>query len=170
MLYIKKYEGFSKDNFNQMIFNKKTFANKIERVKLDENKIIENNEEYDQNLEFEVSVVDSFMMGQKIPNLVDFQSGIPSLLRSLSIGYKIYKFLLNNIGFEFIITTKDSSLMAKNLWCSLLTSDEFFAGTNENYGIIIKKPLDNKNLNLIYDRVKNLNFKFDDDLKKILKL
>jgi len=205
MRYIKRFEGFSKEELDLMIKNHNCFAKKINRnlvvnetmnklrnydisnftfeinyfiyikpdktfIDLYEKLCREKLSHFDPNLKFEISVVDSFYKTDRIPNLVDFMDGIPSILQGISLGYKIYRYLLHNVGYKFITTNRSNSDLAKNLWYSLLTGDDFYSGTNELYGVIINKNLSNEELSDVYNQLSNLNLKFDNDFNELLNI
>ena len=98
-------------------------------------------------------------------NLIDFKKGIPDLLRGISLGYKLYLFVIDKVG--FITTNKYSSKDAIHIWNGLVTNEKLYAFTsNDITGVILKNQSDNK-IKTYLDNLKNYNsnvlkFKFDD--------
>jgi hypothetical protein len=96
-------------------------------------------------------------------NQIDSEYILPDdNLKGLSIGYKLYKFILDKI--DFIMTNKDNLPEAKNLWYNLLQDKDVYSGTNNQYNIIIKKDIDDYKLKSIIDKVKDFKLIYDDEL------
>jgi len=128
---------------------------------------LKNNFKKLEDLTFVVSVLPKSLSGEY--NLIDVEDLIPDELKGLSIGYKIYKFVLDKS--KFLMTNKNNSPEAKNLWYNLLKDDDMYAGTNKYYNIIIKKDISDELLISILNKVKKFSFIFDDELNnKIDKL
>ena len=121
-----------------------------------------NNLRYDENLMFQCTILKTRDPLDECYNLIDSLSLLPNELQGLSLGYKIYKFLLKRI--KFIMSLKSNSDKAKNLWYNLLLDKDVYAGTNDSYNIIIDKYLPDSILFHILDNIKHLNIKYDDEL------
>lgn len=103
----------------------------------------------------------------KYPNKIDFESGIPSLIRGLSVGYNIYKILAKY--HNYIISEAESTIdNAKNLWYNLLQDSSLYAGTNGEASVIIDKNISDEKLKNILNKLSEFNFIYDDDLTRYL--
>ena len=101
-------------------------------------------------------------------NQIDSEYILPDEnLKGLSIAYKLYKLILNKV--DFIMTNKNNSPDAKNLWYNLLQDKDIYTGTNENYNILIKKNINDNELKFIIDKIISLNLIYDDQLDKKIK-
>ena len=172
---IKDYKNISNDiskynisNFEYELKNNHYIIKPdIEFLKIYRKYCIENNYKPIEDLNFIVSILPKSLTGEL--NIIDVQDLIPKNLRGLSLGYKIYKFILNKVN--FIMTNKFNTLDAKNLWYNILKDKDVFSGTNENYNIIIDKNISDYKLKEILENINKFNFIFDNELNdKINKL
>lgn len=102
-------------------------------------------------------------------NQIDFTEGIPTVLRGVGFGYKIYKLIIKNFG--YITTNRYSNKLAYNIWYNLMLDDDLYCYTSDfNSGVLIKTISDIKLKNFL-DEIRNLsNLIFDDELiEKIIK-
>ena len=124
---------------------------------------IENNLSH-KELVFGLSILPEPLINGYIYNKIDSEYFLPdNNLKGLSLGYKLYKFILDKVG--FIMSDYSSSTDAKNLWFNLLKDDVVYSGTNKYYSIIIKKDIDNSNLKSLLDKIYKFNLIYDNDLK-----
>ena len=103
-------------------------------------------------------------------NQIDSEYIIPDdNLLGLSIAYKLYIFILDKI--DFIMTNKNNSPDAKNLWYNLLQDKDIYTGTNQMYNLLIKKNINDSDLKTLIDKIKKFKLIYDDELDiKIKKL
>ena len=124
---------------------------------------IENNLSH-KELVFGLSILPEPLINGYIYNKIDSEYFLPdNNLKGLSLGYKLYKFILDKVG--FIMSDYSSSTDSKNLWFNLLKDDVVYSGTNKYYSIIIKKDIDNSNLKSLLDKIYKFNLIYDNDLK-----
>lgn len=131
-------------------------------MKIYENYCKLNNLNYNDKLVFECSILPEDISG--IYNKIDSEYLIPNELQGLSIGYKIYKLLLNKV--YYIMSLYDNSTKAKNLWFNLLLDNDVYSGTNSEFNIIISKNIPDNLLDDILNKVKTLKLKYDDELNE----
>ena len=76
-------------------------------------------------------------------NLIDFKKGVPDLLRGIGLGYKLYLFVIEKVG--FITTNRYSSEHAINVWHGLALNEKLYSFTsNDITGVIYKEQCNNK--------------------------
>lgn len=203
MKYLKYFEGFTKEQLDELVLKDKTYVRKNIRkydnkelkyskdiisydiskfkveVKYNNYKIypddgfieiykkycIENSIDFESDIQFTIEILPEYPLGGY--NFIDVYNLLPSSLKGLSLGYKLYKLILMKI--DFIMTNKDSSQESINLWYNLLQDKNVYSGTNQNYNIIIKKDIDNSKLKSILDKVKKIDLIYDDDLNTKIK-
>ena len=102
-------------------------------------------------------------------NLIDFTEGIFKPLRGFSLGYKLYKLIIDK--FNYITSNKYSTLDAYNIWYNLMLDEDLYCYTsNKDSGVIHKKTPDNT-IKYILDQIKNKDIEFDSELtEKIIEL
>ena len=133
------------------------------------NNVIDDKYKINVNIVFTITVTKSFA------NQIDFENGIPVLLRGIGFGYKLYKLLIIN---ETYITTNNSSQPEiYNLWYHLLQDKDFYCFTS-NYisGAIYKKTPIYTIKSIIrslptkpfYIHIDNINYVYDKELQKII--
>lgn len=190
------FEGFTKDNLDYLVSNKKTYVRKdyrdipIKKIqKLVKNYNIEkfnfidkgygifiypDSEFIDLVKKLDPSVDNSLFFYITVTgdlNYVDFAEGVPPYLRGLSLAYKFYKMIIkiNN----FICSDKYSTLSAWNLWYNLLQDGELYAMTSNLRSCLIDKNVSDEKLSEILVKVtkETEEVEYSDDLKdKIQKL
>jgi hypothetical protein len=117
-----------------------------------------------KELVFGLSILPEPLIKGYIYNKIDSEYFLPdNNLKGLSLGYKLYKFILNKVG--FIMSDYSSSPDAKNLWFNLLKDSDVYSGTNKYYSIIIKKNIDNSDLKSLMDKIHKFNLIYENDLK-----
>lgn len=191
---LETFEGFTKDNLDYLVNNKKTYVRKefrnipIRKIQkivkgydisnfkfidkgygifiYPDNKFIELIKELDSNID------DSLFFYITVTgdlNYVDFAEGIPPYLRGLSLAYKFYKMIIKMNG--FICSDRYSTLSAWNLWYSLLQDDELYAITSNLRSCLIDKNINNDELKEVINKVsKNItDIEYSEDLKERLK-
>lgn len=82
-----------------------------------------------------------------IQNLIDFDQGIPIILKGTSLGYKLYKLIIDKN--QFISSNRYSSYEAYNLWYNLIQDDDLYAITSKQISVLIKKDISDIDLNKI---------------------
>jgi hypothetical protein len=110
-----------------------------------------------------------------LDNLIDFETGIPNILKGCSVGYKLYKVLVDHYG--WISSDKRSTNDAINLWYNLLQDVDMYCVTSNYFSYIIKKTLHDIELKKVLENIKKRkeiafnDIQFDDDIKeKITKM
>ena len=121
-----------------------------------------------KELVFTLSILPEPIVPEFGYNQIDSEYILPDEnLIGLSIVYKLYKFILNKI--DFIMTNKNNTPDAKNLWYNLLKDKDIYTGTNKMYNILIKKNISDTDLKAIIDKVKKYKLIYDDQLDEKIK-
>lgn len=121
-----------------------------------------------KELIFTLSILPSSSFDELAFNQIDAEYLLPdNNLKGLSIGYKLYKYVLNLVN--FIMTNKNNSSDAKNLWYNLLKDNDLYSGTNKNYNTIIKKDINDDKLKSIIKKLEKFNLTYDDELNNKIK-
>ena len=191
---LETFEGFTKDNLEYLLNNKKTYVRKdyrdvpIRKIqKLVKNYDISKFKFVDKgygifiypDLEFIELIgdldpgVDSSLFfyititGEL--NSVDFAEGVPPYLRGLSLAYKFYKMIIKMN--DFICSDRYSTLSAWNLWYNLLQDDELYVITSNLRSCLINKDVSIERLkeivSMVCDDVGRIEL--SEDLKSKLK-
>jgi hypothetical protein len=191
---LESFEGFTKDNLDYLVNNKKTYIRKEFRnipIRKIQNKVkkydISNFNFVDKGYgifiypdkgfielikELDPNIDDSLFFYITVTgdlNYVDFAEGVPPYLRGLSLAYKFYKILIKtNL---FICSDRYSTLSAWNLWYNLLQDEELYAITSNLRSCLIDKNIsDNKLLEIINKVSVNINnIEYSEDLKEKIK-
>lgn len=191
---LETFEGFTKDNLDYLVNNKKTYVRKeyrdtpirkIQKIVKDYDisnfKFIDKGygifiypdvefinliKELDQNIDESLFFYIT-LTGDL--NYVDFVEGVPPYLRGLSLAYKFYKIIINKN--KFICSDRYSTLSAWNLWYSLLQDDNLYAITSNLRSCLIDKSVSDDELKSIIEKVCNglSDIEMSDDLKDKLK-
>jgi hypothetical protein len=192
---LETFEGFTKDNLDYLVNNKKTYVRKeyrdtpirkIQKIVKDYDisnfKFIDKGygifiypdvefinliKELDQNIDESLFFYIT-LTGDL--NYVDFAEGVPPYLRGLSLAYKFYKMIINKN--KFICSDRYSTLSAWNLWYSLLQDDSLYAITSNLRSCLIDKSVSDDELKSIIEKVCNglSDIEMSDDLKDKLKV
>ena len=111
----------------------------------------------------------SFSIDKNQLNLIDFTEGIYKPLRGLSLGYKLYKLLIDK--FNYITSNKYSTPDAYNIWYNLMLDKDLYCFTsNFNSGVIHKKTT-NKIIKYVLDQIRDKDIEFDSELtEKIIEI
>ena len=96
-------------------------------------------------------------------NLIDFPDGLPDILVGTSLGYNLYKLIINNN--DYISSNKYSEKAAYNLWYNLLQDDKLYGITSNSISVVIKKNISNDRLVEILD-IFPKDLEYDDELKQ----
>jgi hypothetical protein len=191
---LETFEGFTKDNLDYLVNNKKTYVRKefrdipirkIQKIVKEydisnfkfidkgygifiypDNKFIELIKELDSNID------DSLFFYITVTgdlNYVDFAEGIPPYLRGLSLAYKFYKMIIKMNG--FICSDRYSTLSAWNLWYSLLQDEELYAITSNLRSCLIDKNISDDKLKEVINKLSEntIEIEYSEDLKERLK-
>lgn len=191
---LETFEGFTKDNLDYLVNNKKTYVRKefrdipirkIQKIVKEydisnfkfidkgygifiypDNKFIELIKELDSNID---DFLFFYITVTGDLNYVDFAEGIPPYLRGLSLAYKFYKIIIKMNG--FICSDRYSTLSAWNLWYSLLQDDELYAITSNLRSCLIDKNINNDKLKEVINKVSEniTDIEYSEDLKEKLK-
>ena len=191
---LETFEGFTKDNLDYLVNNKKTYVRKEFR-NIPIRKIQKIVKEYDiSNFKFidkgygifiypdnkfieiikglDPNIDDSLFFYITVTgdlNYVDFAEGVPPYLRGLSLAYKFYKMIIKSNG--FICSDRYSTLSAWNLWYSLLQDEELYAITSNLRSCLIDKNINNDKLKEVINKVSEntIEIEYSEDLKERLK-
>ena len=187
---LETFEGFTRDNLEYLITNKKTYVRKEFR-EIPIRKIQNLIKDYDISKfefkdkgygifiypdkdfihlirELDPSVDDSIFFYITISgefNYVDFAEGLPPYLRGHSLAYKIYKRLIKEHG--WICSDRYSTLSAWNLWYNLLQDPDIYAITSNIRSCLIDKDISDERLKEIFQHVtkNSTDYEVSDDLK-----
>lgn len=192
---LETFEGFTKDNLDYLVNNKKTYVRKewrdipirkIQKIVKDydisnfkfidkkygifiypDDKFIELVKELDSNVDESLFF---YITVSGNLNYVDFAEGIPPYLRGLSLAYKLYKMIIKMNG--FICSDRYSTLSAWNLWYNLLQDEDLYAITSNLRSCLIDKNISNDKLLEIIEIVsKDVDdIEYSEDLKETLKI
>ena len=190
---LETFEGFTKDNLDYLVNNKKTYVRKdyrnipikkiqnlIKDYDISNSKFIDkghgifiypDNNFIDLIKDLDTSLDNSLFFYITVTgdlNYVDFAEGIPPYLRGLSLAYKFYKMIIKMNG--FICSDRYSTLSAWNLWYNLLQDDDLYAITSKLRSCLIDKNISDDKLSGIIDMVsKDVDdIEYSDDLKERL--
>jgi len=187
---LETFEGFTRDNLDYLVNNKKTYARKNYRdipIRKIQNLIkdydISNFRYVDKGYGIFIYPDNTFinLVKNLDPNFddasffyitvtgdlnyVDFAEGVPPYLRGLSLAYRFYKMIIKkNL---FICSDRYSSLSAWNLWYNLLQDNDLYAITSNLRSSLIDKDISDVDLIKVINRVsKDIdNIEYSDDLK-----
>jgi hypothetical protein len=192
---LETFEGFTKDNLDYLVNNKKTYVRKefrdipirkIQKIVKEydisnfkfidkgygifiypDNKFIELIKELDPNIDNSLFF---YITVTGDLNYVDFAEGIPPYLRGLSLAYKFYKMIIKMNS--FICSDRYSTLSAWNLWYSLLQDDDLYAITSNLRSCLIDKNITNDKLKEVINKVSEniTDIEYSEDLKERLKI
>jgi hypothetical protein len=192
---LETFEGFTKDNLDYLVNNKKTYVRKdysnipikkiqnlIKDYDISNFKFIDkgygifiypDNNFIDLIKDLDPSLDNSLFFYITVTgdlNYVDFAEGIPPYLRGLSLAYKFYKMIIKMNG--FICSDRYSTLSAWNLWYNLLQDDDLYAITSKLRSCLIDKNISDDKLSGIIDMMsKDVDdIEYSDDLKERLGL
>jgi hypothetical protein len=191
---LETFEGFTKDNLDYLVNNKKTYVRKefrdipirkIQKIVKEydisnfrfidkgygifiypDNKFIELIKELDPNIDNSLFF---YITVTGDLNYVDFAEGIPPYLRGLSLAYKFYKMIIKMNG--FICSDRYSTLSAWNLWYSLLQDEELYAITSNLRSCLIDKNISDDKLKEVINKLSEntIEIEYSEDLKERLK-
>ena len=192
---VESFESFMKDNLEYLMMYKKTYIKKSERENRDSNIIIDEVKNYDVSKfrmvnktygifiypdeyfielcrKLDDSVSDDLFFYITVStinnNQIDFTEGIPDIIRGLSIGYKLYKLVINKFG--WVTSDRYSSQHAYNLWYNLLQDIDLYCFTSNMMSGLISKIISDDDLKSVIDRFKDIkDIEFDDELMNKLK-
>lgn len=192
---LETFEGFTKDNLDYLVSNKKTYVRKefreipirkIQKIVKDydisnfkfidkgygifiypDNVFIDLIKDLDPNVD---SSLFFYITVTGDLNYVDFAEGVPPYLRGLSLAYKFYKIIINKN--KFICSDRYSTLSAWNLWYNLLQDDELYAITSNLRSCLIDKTISDDDLKEIIKKVSDdvKDIEYSDDLKDRIKM
>lgn len=192
---LETFEGFTKDNLDYLVNNKKTYVRKewrdipirkIQKLVKDydisnfkfidkkygifiypDDKFIELVKELDSNVDESLFF---YITVTGDLNYVDFAEGIPPYLRGLSLAYKFYKMIIKMNG--FICSDRYSTLSAWNLWYNLLQDNDLYAITSNLRSCLIDKNINDDKLKEVINKVSEdiTDIEYSEDLKERLEL
>lgn len=192
---LERFEGFTKDNLDYLVNNKKTYVRKewrdipirkIQKLVKDydisnfkfidkkygifiypDDKFIELVRELDSNVDESLFF---YITVTGDLNYVDFAEGIPPYLRGLSLAYKFYKMIIKING--FICSDRYSTLSAWNLWYNLLQDEDLYAITSNLRSCLIDKNINDDKLKEVINKVSEniTDIEYSEDLKERLEL
>ena len=178
LIYVKKFNRFITEptDYSQiiMILKKYDFSNFIIIDKIYCVEIIPDRQflnlidELNKHIDIDIDLnkIVTFITKDK-DNLIDMETMLPEILKGSSIGYKLYKLLINHFG--YISSNKNASDDALNLWFNLLQDDELYCITSEYFSYAIKKSISDDKLIEIISNIKLRTevdiIQYDDDLK-----
>jgi hypothetical protein len=192
---LETFEGFTKDNLDYLVNNKKTYVRKecrdipIRKIQnivknydisnfkfIDKGygifiypdaQFIETIKDLDPNIDGSLFF---YITVTGDLNYVDFAEGIPPYLRGLSIAYKFYKMIIK-IN-RFICSDRYSTLSAWNLWYNLLQDEDLYAITSNLRSCLIDKNINGDKLKEVINKVSEniTDIEYSEDLKERLEL
>lgn len=111
------------------------------------------------NMEFEFSIFLALM------NRIDFKDGIPKHLQKMSLGYKLYKLVINK--YKYITSKLGVRDDAKKIWYYLMQDSDLLCFTSNNISGVILKSCSDDEIKDILDKLIGINYdiEFDDELK-----
>ena len=102
-------------------------------------------------------------------NQIDFDKGIPLILRGVGLGYKLYKLIISH--FDYITTNRYSTFLAYNIWYKLMMDEDLYCYTSNFSSGVISKQITDEKLKKILDKIKIIDLIFDSELEqKIIEL
>ena len=185
-MYLKNFEAFTESEYSVLLNSGKTYLKSIAKNKRDVDllnisnydisdfkfsKIVKDRwritpdndfinligKEYNDNLFIDFSLSNLPYINDY--NRIDFD-GIPIDLRGYNLGYKLYKLIVRK--FKFI--TSIAGVNTINIWIQLIMDNDFYAGVNNEYSIVIDKDIDDDQLLSIIEVVGHLNLNYDKSL------
>lgn len=185
-MYLKSFEAFTEVEYNFLLNNDKTYLKpffknkrdvdllniskydisnfKFKEISMDKWRIIPDSDfinliykEYDKNLFIDFSLSNLPYINDY--NRIDFD-GIPVELRGYNLGYRLYKLIIKK--FKFI--TSIAGVNTTHIWVELIKDNDFYAGVNKKYSIIIDKDVDDNKLLNIIKIVEPLKLNYDKSL------
>lgn len=189
MKYLRLFEEFTKEEFDFMTNNDKTYLRNFTKYTKDisnidiKNKIKEYNfnqfeEKYDgfemiiypddkfrsllKMLNFDIAFF-SLSIDRNRLNSINLDFTLPIGLRGLNIGKNIYKLAVNK--FDFITSDYGLTEFASGVWSKLILDEEYYSYTCgskvENFGTsgIIRKNISDEKLNIIINKIKENIYK-----------
>lgn len=110
-------------------------------------------------------------------NRMEFELGIPKILRNTGLGYKLYTYFIKLV--KFVVSDRFADPNAIHVWRYLILNDDFYSFTSKKIsGLILKKQTNNE-IRIILDNIKNYNSNvidfsfseliFDDELEEKIK-
>ena len=187
---VESFEAFTKDNLEYLMMYKKTYVKNFERESKS-GEIFDKIKNYDLN-KFKI-IMETYgifiypdkefiKLAKKLDNSVnhnlffyvtvapsnnnqiDFTEGVPEFMRGLSIGYKIYKLVIDRVG--WITSDRYSTQHAYNLWYNLLQDMDLYCFTSNTISGLISKNISDTELDKIVNRFIDLaGIEFDDELE-----
>lgn len=177
LIYVKNFNRFVSDvqsysnilsllkshNFNEFKVEDKIYCIEV-TPDINFLKLISNlNEHLDSKINLDKIIL---FISKENENLIDIETHLPDILKGSSIGYKLYKLLINK--FDYISSNKHASPDALNLWYNLLMDDDLYCITSSYFSYAIDKKISDDKLKEIIDNVKNRNevkkVEYDDDI------
>lgn len=179
-IYIKKFNRFLNDKreYSHILRSIKYYEfNKFEIIdKGYETEIIPDIdflnliEELNKHLENKISLnkIQLFITKEN-DNEINLNTYLPDVLKGCSIGYKLYKLIINY--YDYISSNKYASSDAINLWYNLLQDNNLYCITSNHFSYAINKNINNEKIKIILNKIKNRKeilfdeVQFDDDTK-----
>lgn len=177
LIYVKNFNRFVSDvqsysnilsllkshNFNEFKVEDKIYCIEV-TPDINFLKLISNlNEHLDSKINLDKII---FFISKENENLIDIETHLPDILKGSSIGYKLYKLLINK--FDYISSNKHALPDALNLWYNLLMDDDLYCITSNYFSYAIDKKIGDDKLKEIIDNVKNRKevkkVEYDDDI------
>ena len=178
LIYVKKFNRFKSDikEYSDILMNIKIHSFEYFKVE-DKNYCIEItpddyflnliddlNKHLDHQLNFDKII---FFISKDKENLIDIDTHLPDILKGSSIGYKLYKLIINKFG--YISSNRFASNDALNLWYNLLLDSELYCITSTYFSYAISKKITDDELIKIINSIKKRkeveNVEYDDDLR-----
>jgi hypothetical protein len=155
---IEKIKNYNIENFSHIksyiyfIYPDQDFILLIKNL----NKVITNQIPLDIKFEFSIN--------ESLQNRIDFEEGIPLTLRGLNLGYKLYKFIINKLG--FITSEFGANAESKNIWYKLMLDTDLYCFTSNIISGVICKSRNDFFIKECLEKVKNYNLIFDEEIEE----
>jgi hypothetical protein len=95
-------------------------------------------------------------------NRTHFHKPLPNILRGIGFGYKIYKSLLNKLG--YLSSDNTASFAAQSVWYRLLQDTDCNYILHKNFVFIIKRNLPIKEkIGIVISYMEHYHWLFEDD-------
>lgn len=97
-------------------------------------------------------------------NLVEFELGVPTPLRRLSLGYKLYKLVITDVG--YVTSNRYSTPDAHHIWYNLMLDPDLYCFTSTFESGVIHKAVPDDVMRKVLEGVRGRDLIFDGEIRK----